>query len=68
MRTPIKKTIAVAGGATAVVLTVEFGAANVSQTLAPTYPSAHVATPQPGTPASGVHIGTLASCIPGANC
>jgi hypothetical protein len=72
MRTPIKKAIVVSGGAAAVVLTVEFGAADVSPagsaTTAPAHPSANVATPLPGAPASGLHIATLAGCIPGANC
>ncbi len=71
MRTPIKTAIAVSGGATAVVLAVGFGAAGVSQTggaSTTTNPSSSVATIQPRTPAPGVHIATLAGCIPGANC
>lgn len=72
MRPPIKKAIAAFGGAAAVVLMVGFGAAGVSPTgsapTAATPPSPAVTTAQPGTPASGVHIATLAGCIPGANC
>lgn len=72
MRTPIKKAIAMFGGAAAVVLTVGFGADGVSPTgnasTAAPHPSPSVTTTQPGTPGPGVHIATLASCIPGANC
>lgn len=72
MRTPIKKAIAVCGGAAAVVLTVGFGAGSVSPTgsasTAATHPSPGITTTQPGAPAPGVHIATLAGCIVGANC
>lgn len=72
MGTLINKAIAVFGGAVAVVLAVGFGAVGVSQTgnaaTAATHPPASVAMPQPGTTVPGVHIGTLAACIVGANC
>ncbi|CAM3161298.1 hypothetical protein MYCO108962_03140 [Mycobacterium colombiense] len=72
MRTPITKAIAAFGGAAAVVLAVGIGAGGVSPTgdapSAATHPSPGVTTTQPGTPAPGVHIATLAGCIPGANC
>ncbi|WP_155765975.1 hypothetical protein [Mycobacterium colombiense] len=72
MRTPIKKAIAVFGGAAAVVLTVGSGVGGVSPTssasTAATHPSPGVTTTRPGAPEPGVHIATLAGCIPGANC
>jgi hypothetical protein len=72
MGTPIKKAIAVFGGAAAVVLAVGFGAAGVSQTgsaaTTTTHPPASIAMPQPGTTVPGLHVATLAACIVGANC
>ncbi|WP_156623885.1 hypothetical protein [Mycobacterium sp. 852002-40037_SCH5390672] len=72
MRTPIKKAIAVFGGAAAVVVTVGFGAAGISPmgsaSTPTTHPPSSVTTMQPGTAAPGVHLATLTGCIPGANC
>ena len=72
MRTTISNALAVFGGAAAVGLTVGFGAAGVSPAGGASTPATHplsgVATMQTGAPAPGVHIATLAGCIPGANC
>lgn len=72
MRTPVKKAIAVFGGAAAVALAVGFGAVGISPTgsasTATTHQSPGVAASQPGAPPPGVHIATLAGCIPGGNC
>lgn len=72
MGTTIKKAIATFGGVAAIGLAVGFGFVGVSPAVnAPTttmHPSPSVAPTQPGTPAAGVHVATLAGCIAGENC